>query len=122
MARIQDLSKGDDPFYVHIAPVAPHTAHDGQAIPCSRHMWAFNDAKAPRTPNFNPADEFQAQKPFWLKQLPKMTDQMVDFVDWTYRSRLQALLGVDELVESVLNTLEEAGLLDNTYGKLDKLV
>jgi N-acetylglucosamine-6-sulfatase len=37
------------------------------------------------------------------------------FIDTLYRNRLQALLGVDDLVKNVMDTLAETGQLDNTY-------
>lgn len=40
---------------------------------------------------------------------------MVDYGDLYYRSRLQALQGVDELVDSLVTRLEESDQLDNTY-------
>lgn len=40
---------------------------------------------------------------------------MVDYNDFFYRSRLRALQGVDELVDSLVTRLEESDKLDNTY-------
>lgn len=40
---------------------------------------------------------------------------MVDYNDHFYRSRLRALQGVDELVESLVERLEASDQLDNTY-------
>lgn len=40
---------------------------------------------------------------------------MVDYGDFYYRSRLQALQGVDELFDKLVTRLEESGQLDNTY-------
>lgn len=45
-----------------------------------------------------------------------MNESAVGFADFTYQSRLRALKGVDEIVEDVIASLEEKGLLDNTYG------
>lgn len=50
-----------------------------------------------------------------------MNTSQIDFTDWQYRSRLQALLGVDELVEDVVEFLRQQGKLDNTYGMSCKL-
>lgn len=80
-------------------------------------MWSFNNATAPRRPNFNPPDEYQSKKPSFLKTVPLLTDEEVNFVDWSHRSRLQALMGVDEIVEDVLKLLEDKDILDNTYSK-----
>lgn len=46
-----------------------------------------------------------------------MNDSAVNFADFVYRSRLQALQGVDEIVEDVIAMLEEKGVINNTYSK-----
>ncbi|KAH8894280.1 arylsulfatase [Thozetella sp. PMI_491] len=115
LSRLSELAQADQPFYLQIAPTAPHAGRDGPPVPCARHMWSFNDAKAPRIPNFNPPDEIQLQKPHWLKELPLLNASQVDFVDWSYRSRLQALRGVDEIVEDVVEYLRSVDKLQNTY-------
>ena len=46
-----------------------------------------------------------------------MNDSAVNFADFVYRSRLQALQGVDEIVEDVVAMLEERGVIDNTYSE-----
>lgn len=117
LERIEHLSQGHDPFYIQIAPAAPHTAADGPCVPLARHMWSFNDAQAPRRPNFNPPDKYQSNKPSFLKSAPLLTDEEVNFVDWSHRSRLQGLMGVDEIVTDVLKLLEDKNILDNTYGR-----
>lgn len=73
---------------------------------------------APRTPNFNPPDEFQALKPSYLKDAPLLNASAIEFLDQSYRARLESLLGVDEIVEDILVLLEEKGVLNNTYSKL----
>ena len=78
-------------------------------------MRKFNNLTAPRTPNFNPEDKWQSMKPAWLKEREFLTDDQIDFIDWQYRSRLQALLGVDEMVQDIFELLEKKGELDNTY-------
>lgn len=78
-------------------------------------MDLFTDAKAPRTPNWNPADEFQHKKGSWLRSLPLMNQSAIDFADFTYQSRAQSLQGVDEIIEDVVRMLEDKGIIDNTY-------
>lgn len=46
-----------------------------------------------------------------------MNESAINFADFVYRSRLQALQGVDEIVEDVITMLEEKGVLNNTYSK-----
>lgn len=113
--RLQRRIDDGKPYYIQIAPAAPHQQSDGPSVPCIRHMWSHLDKRAPRIPNFNPADEFQNQKPSWLKNSPLLNQSVLEFTDWQYLSRLQALMGVDELVEDVVGLLREKDQLDNTY-------
>ncbi|KAF4452184.1 putative arylsulfatase precursor [Fusarium austroafricanum] len=87
----QSLTKSDKPFYIQIAPTSPHTSKNGLSVPCARHMWAFNNATAPRTPNFNPEDKWTTMKPAWLKERKFMTLEQIAFL------------------------LKKKGELDNTY-------
>ncbi|KAK7734010.1 hypothetical protein SLS53_008005, partial [Cytospora paraplurivora] len=80
-----------------------------------RHFDLFPNATAPHPPNFNPTDEYQEGKSGWVKWLSPMNDSAIDFADFVYRSRLQALYGVDEIVEDVVAMLEAKGVIDNTY-------
>ncbi|KAK8054702.1 hypothetical protein PG994_009769 [Apiospora phragmitis] len=117
------------PFFLGIAPVAPHAniwspnfAHGGHSdirdveftppVPMARHRHLFEGARVPRTRNFNPDEPSGAS---WIRTLPRQTPENVDYNDQFYRQRLQALQGVDELVDAVVEKLERNGLLDNTY-------
>ncbi|KAL2130068.1 hypothetical protein VTI74DRAFT_6925 [Chaetomium olivicolor] len=120
------------PFFLGIAPVAPHSnvqaslfdnpdgdPHDIDTviaftppIPAARHANLFPNATVPRTPNFNPDTPTGAN---WVRKLHKQGADNVAFNDHFYRQRLRTLQSVDELVEGVVNKLEEHGLLENTY-------
>ncbi|MGN9845391.1 sulfatase family protein [Nonomuraea sp. H19] len=97
------------PFFLYLAPVAPHNP----ANPALRHANAFPTAMAPRTPSFNQADV--TQEPLWLRSRPMLGQPELEQVDERYRARLRAMLGVDDLVGTVVETLRETGRLDNTY-------
>lgn len=64
---LEDGLAGDQPFFLVVAPIAPHSNVDGGAlsghlaptvmtepIPLSRHENHFQDVKVPRTAHFNP--------------------------------------------------------------------
>jgi hypothetical protein len=87
-------------------------------IPLQRHLEDFPGAKAPRTPNFNPSDEYQVNAGGWVKDLLPMNNSAINFVDFVYRSRLQALAGIDEIITDVVALLERKGAIDNTYSML----
>lgn len=50
-----------------------------------------------------------------IAQQEPMTDQEKQNSDELYRSRWRTLLSVDDLVESVVSAVEQAGALSNTY-------
>lgn len=124
---LDDAVKEEEPFFLTIAPVAPHSNVDfnmgegpiddliarfAPPIPLERHANLFKDVKVPRTENFNPKEPSGAN---WVKTLPRQSQENVDFNDHFYRNRLRALQGVDEIIEGVIKRLDEYGILDNTY-------
>ncbi|KAJ5167602.1 uncharacterized protein N7482_003196 [Penicillium canariense] len=120
---LDDALEGERPFFVAVAPVAPHSNVDPRdlekgkivmtaPIPLERHKNLFPDVKVPRTPNFNPDEPSGAS---WIRYLPQQNQSEINYNDHFYRSRLRALQGVDELVDSLVSRLEESDQLDNTY-------
>ena len=101
--------KNDKPFFLYVAPYVPHQP----ATPAPRYADAFPGVQAPRTPSFNEAD--MSAEPQWLQNRPLLNDPQIATIDQLYRKRLQSMLGVDDLVENVVNTLQQTGQLDNTY-------
>lgn len=53
--------------------------------------------------------------------MPLMNDTIVDLADLAYRKRAEALLGVDDLVNDVIDFLEKKGILDETYSAFEGL-
>jgi arylsulfatase A-like enzyme len=92
-----------------VAPYVPHQP----ATPAPRYADSFPGVQAPRTPSFNEAD--MSAEPQWLQDRPLLNDPQIATIDQLYRKRLQSMLGVDDLVENVVNTLQQTGQLDNTY-------
>lgn len=112
----------DAPFFLGVAPVAPHSdidpnRHAGlprmtEPVPAARHAHLFPDVQVPRTPNFNPDHPSGAN---WVRNLPQHNTSSVAYLDHYYRQRLRALQAVDELVEKLVVQLDEAGVLEDTY-------
>jgi N-acetylglucosamine-6-sulfatase len=100
---------GNKPFFLYIAPFVPHSP----ATPAPRHADAFPGVQAPRTASFNQTDV--AAEPQWLRDRPLLNDQQMGAIDQLYRRQLQSMLAVDDLIEHVVDTLQKAGQLDNTY-------
>lgn len=108
-AFVAGAAAAGQPFFLYLAPRAPH----GPAEPASRHASAFANAIVPRTAALG--EEDVTDKPHWVQILPKLDDDALAELDGYYRARLQTLLAVDELVAGLVESLEQAGALDDTY-------
>ncbi len=106
---IQRTAKEGKPFFVYLAPFAPHSP----ATPAPRHQDLFPNVKAPRTPNFN--EEDVSDKPAYIRNRPPLTEKEIAKIDEQHRKRLQSLQAVDEAIEALIEALEAVGQLDNTY-------
>ena len=110
------------PFYLNIAPTAPHTVavatsarvEGTPALPAPRDVNVFADAELPRYPNFNEADI--SDKPNTLAQYfpTQMTEEQILQLQDHWRGRMGALLGVDDMVEDVVSKLRRTGEFENT--------
>lgn len=97
------------PFFAMISMYAPHEP----AVPAPRHYSWFPDEQAPRTPNFN--EEDMSDKPVNMHSMPLLTPDEIDSIDNLYRKRLRSLQSVDEMIADLTRTLDQLGVLDNTY-------
>lgn len=68
---------------------------------------------APRPPSFNEGDV--GDKPAWVRARDQLTDRQIVQIDTLYRSRLQSLLAVDDLIGSLVDALRAAGQFQRTY-------
>ncbi|KAL2815258.1 alkaline-phosphatase-like protein [Aspergillus cavernicola] len=121
---LEDGLNGDRPFFLTVAPVAPHSNVDVSAldrdvptvmtepIALDRHQSLFEGVKIPRTEHFNPDKPSGVN---WIRTLLKQDEATLEYHDHFYRQRLRALQGVDELVDSIVKRLEASDQLDNTY-------
>jgi N-acetylglucosamine-6-sulfatase len=99
----------DDPFFAYVAPIAPHNP----ATPAERHKGAFADEEVPRSPSFGEGDA--SDKPSWIQDLEPVAKEEGSRIDGHYQERLESMLAVDEMVASLVEELEAAGELENTY-------
>src|SRR5215211_6549623 len=97
------------PFFAYVAPTAPH----GPATPAERHKGSFANEEAPRPPSFNEQDV--SEKPSGIRNRDPLSDEDLSEIDELYQKRLESMLAVDEMVASLINELEAAGELENTY-------
>ncbi|MDP9866075.1 arylsulfatase A-like enzyme [Streptosporangium brasiliense] len=101
--------QGTEPFFLYLAPVAPHNP----ANYAPRHADAFAGATAPRPPSFDQPDV--SAEPRWLSSRPRFSARAIEGIDERYRRRMRAMLGVDDMVGALIGTLRATGKLDDTY-------
>ncbi len=91
------------PFYLSVAPLAPHGEAMG-VCDCAgdnpraavRHQGRFASEPVPRPPSFNEADV--SDKPAGIQALTPINATQRAAIDDRYRARLESLLAVDEMV------------------------
>ena len=98
-----------NPFFAYVAPLAPHLP----ATPAPRHAHTFDGEKAPRSSSFNERDV--SDKPSWIRSMSKLTATQIAEIDNRHERRVESLQAVDGLVEGVVNSLNDAGVMNNTY-------
>jgi len=106
------------PFFLSVAPVAPHTERsdeEGKGTPprpAPRHEGMFADEPLPEKASFD--EEDVSDKPPHIQKLPRLSPAKQDAVLHAYRSRLASLLAIDDMVERLVTALEETGEIDRT--------
>jgi arylsulfatase A-like enzyme len=106
---IRRASAADEPFFLYITPSAPHAP----ATAAPRHADLFADTPYPFPPSFDEGDV--SDKPSLIRDLPPLEPWQREAIERHYRERLRSLQAVDDMVETIIRTLEETGELDNTY-------
>ncbi|HSF02857.1 MAG TPA: sulfatase [Solirubrobacterales bacterium] len=108
------------PFFVTVAPVAPHDEgafeNDPTAPrnprPAPRDAGRFSGRPLPRPPSFNEANV--EDKPESTKRRPLLRGDEIRELTRLYRSRLESLLSVDDLVNRLVTVLRRNGALNRT--------
>jgi len=101
------------PFHVTVASKGPH-------VPSTPAPWysegTFIDPlKAPRTPDYNASAELLADHHWLIAQQGIITDDEGATIDELFRNRWRTLLSIDDAIVGVHKTIEDLGLIDNTY-------
>ncbi|HET9769002.1 MAG TPA: sulfatase [Thermoanaerobaculia bacterium] len=116
--RVVRERAGHGPFFLSVAPVAPHLERSdaqGQGTPprpAPRHAGRFADEPLPAKASFDEADV--SDKPGSVRRLPRLKPAARANVLRTYRAQLASLLAVDELVARLVDALQETGELERT--------
>jgi N-acetylglucosamine-6-sulfatase len=106
---IQRAVRDNTPFFMYVATFAPHAP----GTPPPRYETDFFTERAPRTASFQELD--MSDKPSWLRDHPPLTDTQLHAIDLLYRHRLESMEAVEDLVQSLVDTLTDTGAIDNTY-------
>lgn len=88
---------------------------DGFAVPAERNANAFRNQPLPRTPSFN--ERKFGDKPKFMRasgDWPRFNADEIRIMTTMYQDRLASLLAVDDAVHQLVQTLTDAGVLDNT--------
>ena len=97
------------PFFAYVAPIAPHAP----ATPAPRDRHSYDGVKAPRLPSFNEKDV--SDKPTWISSRPRLTTDEIAAIDNHHEKRAETLQALDDLVAGVVDTLNNANAMSNTY-------
>jgi arylsulfatase A-like enzyme len=119
---IEKASKTGKPFFLNLAPNAPHTVavqsratmEGTPALPPPRYANRFANTPIPRYPNFNEADMSDKTTTLQAFFPNPLTEDQISALQDHYRGRIGALLGVDDMVQRVVRTLKRTGEYRNT--------
>jgi N-acetylglucosamine-6-sulfatase len=97
------------PWFAYVAFNSPHNPTYSEP----KYADKYKGQRYPRSPAFDEADV--SDKPNWVRQLPRISDQDKAMYKRKHRDRLRAMRSVDDAVAGLLQSLRETGQLDNTY-------
>ena len=103
-----DAAPAGQPFFLLFAPRAPHPP----SIPPPGTSGIYKGIAPTHAPSFNEADV--SDKPDWVQALPLLGDRGIKKADAGRRKSYEALIGVDDAVQSITDTLAANGQLENT--------
>ena len=106
---IHEAKASGQPFFLYLSTYTPHAP----ATCARRHDGLFADTPLPRPLSFDEADV--SDKPAIIRNLPPLSSPQIKAMEEHYRARLRSLQAIDDMVETLVRTLEEGGQLQTTY-------
>src|SRR5215210_4164469 len=97
------------PWFAYVAFKSPHNPTYTEP----KYSDNYRNQGSPKSPAFNEANV--SDKPEWVRQLPRISDQDKAMYNRRYRNGLRAMRSVDDAIAGLLRSLRETGQLDNTY-------
>ncbi len=106
----------DKPFFLYMSHKAVHAAF----IPTERHKGKYRNITVPKPASFADTEENYQGKPDWVRRqrtswhgVDGMYNKTTDF-DQFYRDYCETVLGVDDSIGRLMETLEKEGLAEDT--------
>lgn len=104
---------GDEaPFFLSVNPLAPHVDRGFFVVPADRHLGMLAGEEMPDSPAVDEVDV--SDKPSFIRNAPRRSDSDRRIARLQWRTSLESLLAVDELVDDLVSALDAAGVLDDT--------
>ena len=100
------------PFFLYVAPVAPHVGPVKEDPVPDQWKDKFPDADLPTSANFNEADV--SDKPVAYRDTLPLSQKELTALKVAQRRRLIAMLGVDEMVSRIRKKITDIGQAENT--------
>jgi len=108
-AAIRQAAHDSVPLFLFLTPFTPHLP----AVAAPRHAGLFSSTQLPTPANFNEADV--SDKPIAIRSRPLLGSTEIAGLTTLYQKRLRSLQAIDDLVDSVVATLEKLNLLNKTW-------
>jgi len=96
------------PLFLMLSTKAPHAPY----TPPKRYATRFSDLEPYDPASFNEADV--SDKPAWVQAIPSWTSTQISNKQKSIKNIYRTLLGVDDAVRQVVDTMQAAGRLSNT--------
>lgn len=119
---IDEAVEMEQPFFAVAGPIAPHNSIGASYLnnntrfpyprPKDEYLDRFADLEYVKSPNYNPANRSGVAGVWTLEPL---AEDNRGYLDEFYKARQRTLISVDDLIQTVINRLDGAGVLDNTY-------
>lgn len=110
--RTRDQTTERQPFFLYIAPLAPHKPAAGKVMVENRFKDALPGVRMAETPDLNEADV--SDKPAHLR-VRKFSAKQMESLHGEFRKRLLTLLSFDEMLGKLLDALERESIDQQTY-------
>jgi N-acetylglucosamine-6-sulfatase len=96
------------PFFLEVATFAPHAPY----VPAPRYLNLYPHLRYLRTPAYNYKNK---NAPGWLKDEPPLGPAGNTLITESFRKRAESVKSVDDMIGTLVSTLQRTGVWDNTY-------